>query len=285
MTPQRAFIDGIALWAPTLPGWNAARLALCGRAVPVDPPRPRPAPLLLAPAERRRASDAVALALEVASAAVAQSGRPADQLPSVFVSSQGDLAITNYMCSTLAADPSLVSPTKFHNSVHNAPAGYWTIGCGCRLASTALTAFEHSFAAGLLEAATQCAADASAVLLVGCDVDAAGPLATVTASRGLLAAALVLAPECSARSVALLEWSLCSAPGQRPAPRPRSAAARALSANALADCLPLFEALAALAPDAEPVAAGEPLRMPLAPALALQVTLSPVTASVAESSL
>jgi hypothetical protein len=84
----------------------------------------------------------------------------------------------------------------------------------------------------------------------------------------------VRAPRGSARSGALLEWSLCSAPG--PAARPRSAAARALSANALADCLPLFEALAALAPEAGPGPGGEPLRMPLAATLALHVAVSPV---------
>ena len=98
------------------------------------------------------------------------------------------------MCATLAAQPALISPIKFHNSVHNAAAGYWTIGTGCLAASTAVTAFEHSFAAGLLEALTQCVADARPVLLVAFDVQSVGPLATVTTSAGLLAAALVLAP-------------------------------------------------------------------------------------------
>ena len=73
----------------------------------------------------------VAVALEVALAACRAADRDPATLPSVFASTHGDLAITDYMCETLATDPTAVSPTKFHNSVHNAAAGYWTIGAGC----------------------------------------------------------------------------------------------------------------------------------------------------------
>ena len=176
------FVEGIAFWAPTLPGWPIARAAFRGEGAPADPPAKRPAPELLAAAERRRAPDTVALALEVASAAVREAGLEPGTLPSIFTSAHGDLGVNDYMCKTLATQPALISPTKFHNSVHNAAAGYWTIGTGCMAASSALTAFDASFAAGLLEAATQCAADARAVLLVAFDVEATGPLATVTTS-------------------------------------------------------------------------------------------------------
>ena len=126
-----------------------------------------------------------------------ESGLDAATLPSVFTSAHGDLAINDYMCSTLASEPTLISPTKFHNSVHNAAAGYWTIATGCHEASTALTAFDASFGAGLLEAASQCQADARPVLLVAVDVEAAGALASVTESTGLLA--------CAARALAARE--------------------------------------------------------------------------------
>ena len=126
MSTQRTYIDGIAFWAPPMPGWAVARAVFRGEAAVADPPARRPAPQVLPAAERRRATDAVALALEVAADAVAQSGCAPAELPSVFVSAHGDLTITDYMCATLASDPALISPTKFHNSVHNAPAGYWT---------------------------------------------------------------------------------------------------------------------------------------------------------------
>lgn len=237
-------IAGAAFWAPTLPGWPLARAAMRGEAAPQDPPARRPAPELLPPAERRRAPDSVALALEAASAAVATSGLDPRALPSVFVSAHGDLAINDHLCSMLASTPTLISPTKFHNSVLNAAAGYWTMGVRCHEASTALTAFEHSFANGLLTAATQCLADERPVLLVGFDVPVAGALRSVTRSAGLMAAALVLSPDMSGQRMAAFEATLLPRQPGSAAPSPASQAAQALAGNALADALPVFEALA-----------------------------------------
>ncbi len=237
-------IAGAAFWAPTLPGWPLARAAMRGEAMPQDPPARRPAPELLPPAERRRAPDSVALALEAAGAAVTASGLDPRLLPSVFVSAHGDLAINDHLCSMLASTPTLISPTRFHNSVLNAAAGYWTMGVGCHEASTALTAFEHSFANGLLTAAAQCLADERPVLLVGFDVPVAGALRSVTRSEGLLAVALVLSPNMSGQRIASFDATLLPrAPGTA-APALVSAAAQALAGNALADALPFFEALA-----------------------------------------
>ncbi|MGR4868355.1 beta-ketoacyl synthase chain length factor [Variovorax sp. LARHSF232] len=269
MTPT-LYIEGPAFWAPTLPGWDIARTAFRGEGAPADPPAKRPSPQVLAPAERRRAPDAVAIALEVAAAAVAAAGRQAAELPCVFASAHGDLAINDYMCATLVAEPTLLSPTKFHNSVHNAAVGYWTIGTGCMASSNSVSAFESSFAAGLLEAAVQCAADQQAILLTGFDVQAVGPLGTVVRSDGMLAAAMVIAPERSERTVAAFDWSLASGPTE--ALPLQSEAARALKGNGLADALPLFEALAR-GGDGE-----ARLAMPLSARLALQLVLRPVVA-------
>jgi hypothetical protein len=131
----------------------------------------------------------------------------------------------------------------------------------------------------MLEAATQAAAEERAVLLVGYDIEACGALASTAASRGLLATALVLAPQRSPHSVASLECALGAAPvGPPPL---RSAAARALEANAMADALPLFEALARLNVDVSPHAdagvanaATAQLQLPLSPTLALHVKLT-----------
>lgn len=263
MSTPTLYIEGPAFWAPTLPGWDIARAAFNGTGAPVDPPARRPAPQVLAPAERRRAPDTVALALEVAAQAVAASGREAKDLPCVFASAHGDLGINDYMCGTLAADPTMLSPIKFHNSVHNAAVGYWTIGTGCMEASNSVSAFEATFASALLEAAAQCAADDQAVLLVGYDMPAVGALASVTTSRGLLAAALVIAPARTERTVAAFDWSLATGPSMPAAPR--SEAAQALSANAIADALPLFEALAG--------GRSETVSMPLSAQLSLQLQL------------
>src|SRR3982750_3046589 len=140
------FIDGIAFWAPTLPG--------------------------RAPAGPRRAPDPVALALEVAAAAVRESGLDAATLPAIFTSAHGDLAVNDYMCSTLANDPTLISPTKFHNSVHNAAAGYWTIATGCLKPYTSVSGYYYTFGEGLLEAASQALSGNTPVLFVAFDIEA-----------------------------------------------------------------------------------------------------------------
>src|SRR3546814_3129393 len=88
------------------------------------------------------------------------------------------------MCAPRAIAPRSISPTKFHNSVHNAAAGYWTIGSGCMHASTAVSAFDASFAQGLVEALAQLAEGAEAVLLAAYDGPATGPLETMSHSRG-----------------------------------------------------------------------------------------------------
>ncbi|MDE2079772.1 MAG: beta-ketoacyl synthase chain length factor [Burkholderiales bacterium] len=273
------YIDGLGLWTPALPGWATARAALRGETPAAADPAPgpgtpvrRPAPALLGANERRRAPDTVLLALEVASQALAGSGHDAAGLASVFASAHGDLPTTDALCRTLAADPQALSPTRFHHSVHNAASGYWAIASGSHAASTALAAGEHSFGAGLLEAATQCAADGAPVLLVALDTEACGALASANRSRGQLALALLLAPRRSGASHWALRWWLQPAADRHEEP-PASAAARALAANAMAPALPLFEALAG----------GRPARrtLPLSASTRLELQLEPLAAALA----
>jgi Beta-ketoacyl synthase, N-terminal domain len=253
------FIEGIAFWSSRMPGWPVARAILRGEADAPETSSARPAPPLLAPTERRRAPDTVAVALEVAARACENAGRDPKTLPSVFASTHGDLAISDYMCDTLAKTPALTSPTKFHNSVHNAAAGYWTIGTGCLEPYTAISAYQHTFGQGLLECASQCTSDDSAVLYVAYDIEARGPLATMAPSKGLLGGALVLTPGPTSHGIAQLHWAVravqATAPTTRPPmaisvtaeaestpPRPQNAAL--VEGNAMASCLTLFEALA-----------------------------------------
>ena len=253
-------VSGVGFWAPRLPDWQTACAVLAGRAEPDAVARSRPAPALLAPTERRRAPDTVSIALEAASRACEAAGVDPVSLPSVFSCTHGDGAINDYLCSTLASNPLLCSPTRFHNSVHNAAAGYWTIGTGCVKPSTALTAGSETFAAGLLEAIVQALADETPVLYVAYDAAMPGPVGEVSPSAGMIASALVVEP---------LKGD---GPGVRPAGVGRCLRARvapgaqampeasvspgsiphawfaALPANSMRQCLPL---LALLASDAE----------------------------------
>ena len=86
-----------------------------------------------------------------------------------------------------------------------------------------------------------CATD-SRSLYVAFDVESTGPLATVAPSRGLLGVALVLAPSGDESHRTLtLRVEQGSASNVTPA---RSTAAALVADNALAPCLPFFEALA-----------------------------------------
>jgi hypothetical protein len=234
-----ATIEGLGLWLPGLPDWEAARAFAADGRLCADTPA-RPSPQLLPPNERRRAPDTVAVALDVAQAACAAAGRDPATLPSVFASMHGDLAITDYMCTTLAAQPDGISPTRFHNSVHNAAAGYWTIGAGAMAPATAISAFDATFAQGLLEACVQLATGSEAVLLVGYDSASTGALASVSPSHGLLGGALVLSGAATAGRTRL---RLALEDGD--APRPDGPLARRGAGNAMAPMLALFDALAA----------------------------------------
>jgi hypothetical protein len=231
-----ATIAGIGFWTDGLPDWAAAR-AFANDGTRPDTAPARPSPQLLAPNERRRAPGSVAVALEVAMAACRDAGIAPETLPSVFASTHGDLGITDYMCDTLATDPTAISPTKFHNSVHNAAAGYWTIGAGCTEATTAISAFDSTFAQGLMEAMMQLATGTPAVLLVAYDTTSTGLLGTVTRSEGLLGAALVLVRDGDGPRVSatLHDGADLDLPG------PLGAHA---GHNAMAQMLPLFDALA-----------------------------------------
>ena len=185
-------ILGIGAFADGLPDWNAMAAFARGEAGLVEGAPKKPAPTIQPPNDPRRAPDSEQLALRVAEAACENAGADPAALPSVFTSTHGDLAITDYMCATLASAPTEVSPTKFHNSVHNAAAGYWTIGVGCHAPATAISAFDASFAQGLIEAALQITIDGGPVLLVAYDSPAGGPLQHTSKSEGLFGFALVL---------------------------------------------------------------------------------------------
>lgn len=238
MSTHRIVIEGVGFWSTGLPGWEAAKAYQVGGELPEGAAR-RPSPELLPPNERRRAPDTVALAIEVAQAACRAAGCDPQMLSSVFASTHGDLAITDHMCATLVSDPREISPTKFHNSVHNAAAGYWTIGTGCMAPATAISAYDASFAQGLIEAIAQLAVDESRVLLVGYDAQSPGPLATISRSQGLLAGALVLSRSPRDGAV-ILDVSLQAGA----APGTAGRLGELMAGNAMAPMLPLFALLA-----------------------------------------
>ncbi len=120
---MRCFIEGIGLLGPALDGWPASRAALTGDVAYLSAPTNLRASDMLPAAERRRAGVPIKLALAVGQEAFLQSGRDASTAATVFTSSGGDNDNVHAINGILATAPREVSPTRFHNSVHNACGG------------------------------------------------------------------------------------------------------------------------------------------------------------------
>lgn len=187
-------LQGIGLVGPGLADWAGGAPLLRDPAAWSLALTAVPAPARLPATERRRAGTVVKASIAVADQAVAMAGADVATLATVFTSSTGDPLNCHQLCEALAAPERVVSPTRFTNSVHNAPAGYWHIATHAMAPSTSLAAFDASFGAGLLEAAAQCAHGARPVLLVAADVPYPEPLHAVRPLSDSFAIALLLAP-------------------------------------------------------------------------------------------
>ena len=173
----RCVIRAVGLAAPGLPGWSASQAVLSGASGYVATAETPYAPAMLPPNERRRATPSVRLAFRAAEDAVTSSGADARELASVFASSDADMAVLHRICAALAQTPRIISPTDFHNSVHNAASGYWSIGVGSRAPTTTISAYDASFTAGLIESVALARDRGGDVLLVVYDATAPQPLA------------------------------------------------------------------------------------------------------------
>jgi hypothetical protein len=194
MSELVACIEGVGVLGPGLSDWRAAAAVLDGTRPYAAARTVLPLPAALSATERRRAGRLVRLALTVGAEAVRQSGRDAHSLPSVFSASSGDGDTLLAICETLSGSERLISPTRFHNSVHNAASGYWSIAQDCMEASTALCAHDASFGAGLLEALAQVAQAQRPVLLVAYDAEYPPPLYAKRPIPDAFGVALVLGP-------------------------------------------------------------------------------------------
>jgi hypothetical protein len=192
--PLQGFVQGIGLIGPGLMDWPHGRAVLAGARPYCPQPTQYPSPARLPPAERRRASKVVKLAVGTGLEACEAAGLDPETLASVFASSGGDGQNCHAICEALAGEDRLISPTRFHNSVNNAAAGYWDIATGSMAPATVIAAYDGSVAAGLLEALSQVTQDQYPVLLIAYDSDYPQPLYRVRPIPDGLGVALVLTP-------------------------------------------------------------------------------------------
>lgn len=210
-TTQNIYLDGIGLWGPGLAGWEQACAVLAGRQPYVAAPTTLPAVERLPPAERRRVGMPVKLSLAIGLEAARHAGADLAQLATVFSSTEADCDNSHAILETLASHDRALSPTRFHNSVHNAASGYWGIATGSMQPSTSLCAYDATFAAGLLEAATQASSHGKPCLLLAYDTAFPKPLQCLRPIPAAMGVALVINPRQTSAARALLKLSLSDA--------------------------------------------------------------------------
>lgn len=190
----KAFVTGIGLIAPGLPDWASAAAVLRGDQPHAPATTLLPVPELLPAAERRRASRVIKLSLGAGLEAVKQAGADASALATVFSASGADGHNCHALCEQLAGEDRQISPTRFHNSVHNAAAGYWGIATRAMAPCQVIGAYDASFGAGLLDALAQVAVDGRPVLLIAYDSEYPEPLHDKRDTPDCGAVALLLSP-------------------------------------------------------------------------------------------
>jgi hypothetical protein len=241
MTMQSIYLDGLGVFGPGLSGWAQTCEVLSGRQPYVDAATALPAVEKLPPAERRRVGMPVKLSMAIGLEAARYAGADLANLATVFSSTEADCDNSHAILEALTSSDRALSPTRFHNSVHNAAAGYWGIATGSMQPSTSLSAYDATFGAGLLEAATQALSSGKPCMLLAYDTAFAEPLKSLRPIPAAMGVALVLNPQRTPAALAQLKVTLTDASAT---PMPRSETERLRQSIPVARCLPMLALLA-----------------------------------------
>lgn len=258
---------GLGTWSPAFANWQDFATCLASRRWLIDAALQ---PNLIPPRERRRAPHLVKMAVEVMHQACSMAGLKPDNVATVFSSAMGDMQITDYMCAALTQAPKLISPTRFHNSVHNAALGYWSIATGAFSPANAISAFQYTSTMALLEAAIQAAEEVTPVLLVTQEVAAPLALMDICPSDNHFSAAFLLTPPAMTKqAICMLDFTVRDESSKWP-DMPLDLQ-KTFASNMNARLLPLMVELVALQRGEPP----QSLTFPLSAFSSLDVTLSP----------
>lgn len=242
---MRAYINGIGLLAPGLEGLDSSIPVLVGDAEWADKEMLNISLDILPANERRRTTKLIKHALYVAAMAVDEPNTRSRIAASVFASSDGDTDIVDKICESLCHNDIFLSPTLFHNSVHNAPAGYWSVASGSHAASTSISAADSSFGSGLMESLVQLDVLEADVLYVAYDDPPPPPLDKKREITMPFAVALVLgkAPRDSAYPSISINSSSYQCSAQEETKCHNQSLEQLRCANPVARSLPLLESI------------------------------------------
>ncbi len=202
------YVNAISLVAPGLPDWRQSQSVLSGKEKYTFEDLPTFSPAILPANERRRTTQLIKLALHAAEECLDSNLVAAENYATVFASSDGDHGIIDKICKALTLPEHPVSPTLFHNSVHNAPSGYWAIAAKAQHSSNSLSACDESFAAGLVEASTFALVEQQPVLFVAYDYPAPMLLDSARHLQAGFAVAMCLSANKEQNSIVKLELHL-----------------------------------------------------------------------------
>ena len=245
---MRLDVLGVGLLSAGLEGWEKGREVLAGARLFCSDSVPDPEAALLPANERRRSTAGVRWAVHVAQEAMMQSRLDPRDVATVFASSGGEMGVLDQLCRALTTNERIISPTLFHHSVHNAAAGYWGIATSCQQSSTALSCYDDSSAAGLLEAATYATVEDCPVLFVSYDLPAPDPLIRARPIQAAFATALVLRASTTDGTSASATITLAAAECGEVTGMPDSELERLRADNPSGRLLPLLRALAGTGP-------------------------------------
>lgn len=160
---KSVYLRGVGLWTP---GYASAEAWCRGDA---DPAAPKPEAKLLEGSLRRRASPLTRMSAEVFEQVATTSNRDVSEITTVWATAHGEHSTAIKLLKMMRRGEGKVSPTHFHNSVHNTPSGYASIATGNGSPSTTLTGGPELVASSLLEAFGHLAGGAREVVVVLAD--------------------------------------------------------------------------------------------------------------------
>lgn len=158
---MRARLSGFGFWTP---GYADVEAWAAGG--PPDEGAAKPDASVLPSRLRRRTALLTRMACHVIARAADEGEADLEHARLILSSAWGEFETTIELLQQLAEPEPQVSPTLFHNSVHNTATGYLSIALGNREASTAIGAGRGSLRVGLIEALCELAIDGGEALLV-----------------------------------------------------------------------------------------------------------------------
>ncbi len=235
---------GLGVWGPGFSNWAEFKSQIENPSAELTTSSPKPE--IIPANERRRSPLAVRAAVETSWQALQQSGLKSSDVACVFGSGLGDTDITDYMCRVLTTAEKQLSPTKFHNSVHNAAAGYWTISSGCMKSANSIAAYHDTVGTCLLEAMIQSVQHNEPVLVTVFDTEVQQTWKQIFPSDQSFAASLLICPENFSvnKSLAKIKFSSMSSDNPDVSGLPESMQAL-YQQNPAAKILPLLKCLTA----------------------------------------